>query len=131
MTSKKLCDIILVYIAIHIHQTLDWAKEGNLMNITEVRVRLVKKDDAKIKGVASFTIDDCFVVHDVKILQGTREEGTYFINMPCRKTPHGEYKDIVHPLNRETREMIFNLIMKEFEAEQAKAEVLDEVAATS
>ncbi|MCL2861453.1 MAG: SpoVG family protein [Firmicutes bacterium] len=101
------------------------------MNITEVRVRLIKKDEAKIKGIASLTIDNCFVVHDIKILQGTREEGTYFINMPCRKTPNGDYKDVVHPLNKETREMLSNLVLKEFEAEMQKAQIYEEAAATS
>ena len=81
------------------------------MNITEVRVRLVKKDDGKLKAVASITIDDCFVVHDVKILDGT--DG-YFIAMPSKKTPEGEYKDVVHPLNTETRELIKNIVLAEF-----------------
>ena len=57
------------------------------MNITEVRVRLVKKDDGKLKAVASVTIDNCFVVHDVKILEGNED---YFIAMPSKKTPEGE-----------------------------------------
>ena len=81
------------------------------MNITEVRVRLVKKDDSKLKAVASITIDDCFVVHDVKILEGTED---YFIAMPSKKTPEGEYKDIVHPLNTETREHIKDIVLAEF-----------------
>ena len=73
------------------------------MNITEVRVRLVKKDDGKLKAVASVTIDNCFVVHDVKILEGNED---YFIAMPSKKTPEGQYKDIVHPFNNQTREMV-------------------------
>lgn len=81
------------------------------MNITEVRVRLVKKDDGKLKAVASITIDDCFVVHDVKILEGTED---YFIAMPSKKTPEGEYKDVVHPLNTETRELLKNVVLAEF-----------------
>ena len=81
------------------------------MNITEVRVRMVKKDDGKLKAVASITIDDCFVVHDVKILEGTED---YFIAMPSKKTPEGEYKDVVHPLNTETRELIKNVVLAEF-----------------
>lgn len=54
------------------------------MNISEVRVRLVKKDEGKLKAVASVTIDDCFVVHDVKILEGTDD---FFIAMPSKKRP--------------------------------------------
>ena len=86
------------------------------MNITEVRVRLVKKDDGKLKAVASVTIDNCFVVHDVKILEGNED---YFIAMPSKKTPEGEYKDIVHPLNTETREMIKKAVSEEFEKVKA------------
>ena len=82
------------------------------MKITETRVRLVKKDDGKLKAVASITIDECFVVHDVKILEGN--DGDYFIAMPSKKTPEGEYKDIVHPLNTETREEIKAIVLAEF-----------------
>ncbi|MCL2676047.1 MAG: septation regulator SpoVG [Firmicutes bacterium] len=82
------------------------------MNITEVRVRLVKKDEGKLKAVATITIDDCFVVHDIKIIKGTDD---HFIAMPSKKTSTGEYKDIVHPLNTETRERLRDLILKEFE----------------
>lgn len=82
------------------------------MNISEVRVRLVKKDEGKLKAVASVTIDNCFVVHDVNILEGS--EG-YFIAMPSKKTPDGEYKDIVHPLNTETRELLKKSVLEEFE----------------
>ena len=82
------------------------------MNISEVRVRLVKKDEGKLKAVASVTIDDCFVIHDVKILAG---ENDFFIAMPSKKTPDGEYKDIVHPLNTETREMLKKAVLDEFE----------------
>ena len=94
-------------------------KESGAMNITEVRVRLVKKDEGKLKAVASITIDDCFVVHDVKILEGNDD---FFIAMPSKKTPDGEYKDIVHPLNTETRELIKNAVLTEFEKVRAAAE---------
>ena len=93
------------------------------MNITEVRIRLVKKDEGKMKAIASITIDDCFVVHDIKIIQGNRsEDGGYFIAMPSKKTPDGEFKDIVHPLNTDTREMLSKVILAEFEKELAKGE---------
>ena len=82
------------------------------MKISDVRVRIVKKDDSKLKAVASVTFDDCFVVHDIKVIEGN--EG-YFIAMPSRKTPDGEFKDIVHPLNTETREMIKDIVLKAFE----------------
>ena len=91
------------------------------MNISEVRVRLVKKDEGKLKAVASITIDNCFVVHDVKILEGTDD---FFIAMPSKKTPDGEYKDIVHPLNTETREMLKKVVLEEFE--KVKSQVTEE-----
>ncbi len=93
------------------------------MNITEVRVRLVKKGDGKLKAVASVTIDDCFVVHDVKIIEGT--EGC-FIAMPSKKTPEGEYKDIVHPLNSETRAELGRIILAEYEKALKLAETSSE-----
>ena len=82
------------------------------MKISDVRVRIVKNETSKIKASASITIDDCFVVHDIKVIQGN--EG-YFIAMPSRKTPDGDFKDIVHPLNTETRELISNIVLKAFE----------------
>ncbi len=81
------------------------------MKISDVRVRLVKSDSSKIKASASITIDECFVVHDIKVIEGT--DG-YFIAMPSRKTPDGEFRDIVHPLNTETREMIKDIVLKAF-----------------
>lgn len=81
------------------------------MKITDVRIRLVTKDEAKLKAVASITIDDCFVIHDIKIIDGT--EGC-FIAMPSRKTPSGEHKDIAHPLNTETRDAIRNLVLEKY-----------------
>ena len=82
------------------------------MNISEVRVRLVKKDEGKLKAVASVTIDDCFVVHDVKILEGTDD---FFIAMPSKKATDGEYRDIAHPINSKTREDLQNLILSRYE----------------
>lgn len=78
------------------------------MIITDVRIRLVNKEGNKLKAVASITIDDCFVVHDIKIIEGA--DGT-FITMPSRKTNDGEYKDIAHPLDSETREIIKKAIL--------------------
>jgi len=83
-----------------------------MMNITEVRIRMVKKDEGKLKAVASITIDNCFVIHDIKIIEGN--DGP-FIAMPSKKTPDGEYKDVVHPLNNETRDKLAALILAEFE----------------
>ena len=87
------------------------------MMISDVRVRIVKKDDSKLKAVASVTFDDCFVVHDIKVIEGN--EG-YFIAMPSRKTNDGEYKDIAHPIKPETREELIKIILSAFELEKAK-----------
>ncbi len=82
------------------------------MKITDVRMRIVKKEDSKLKAVASVTFDDCFVVHDIKVIEGN--EGC-FIAMPSRKTADGEYKDIAHPIKTETREELIKTILKAFE----------------
>ena len=81
------------------------------MKISDIRVRLIEKEDRKLKAVASFTIEDCFVVHDIKVIEG--KDGL-FISMPSKKTPDGEYKDIVHPINTETREAISNQILEAY-----------------
>ena len=79
------------------------------MDITDVRVRVVASDNAsKMKAIASITIDGVFVVHDIKILEG--EKGM-FIAMPSRKSNDGEFRDIAHPINTETREMLSDLIL--------------------
>ena len=89
------------------------------MKISDVRIRFVKKDDSKLKAVASITIDDCFVVHDIKVIEGA--DGP-FIAMPSRKTNDGDFKDIAHPLNTETRESLRNAILTAYNEELAKAE---------
>ena len=81
------------------------------VKISDVRIRQVEKDDSKLKAIASITIDDCFVVHDIKIIEG---KDSLFIAMPSRKTKEGEYKDIAHPLNLETRQAISDAILAEY-----------------
>ena len=87
------------------------------MNITDVRVRKVTKE-GKMKAVVSITIDDEFVIHDIKVIEG--EKGL-FIAMPSRKATDGEYRDIAHPINSGTKEKIQKLILEKYE-EAAKAE---------
>ena len=82
------------------------------MKITDIRIRIVNKEDVKLKAVASLTIEDSFVVHDIKVIEG--KDGL-FISMPSRKTPDGEYKDIVHPIKSEVREELNSLILKAYE----------------
>lgn len=86
------------------------------MNITDIRIRLVTKEDSKLKAVASFTIDNVFVVHDVKIIEGINGN---FIKMPTKRLPNGEFSDIAHPLNTETREQISAAILAAYEKEKA------------
>ncbi|CCY59339.1 putative septation protein SpoVG [Clostridium sp. CAG:632] len=81
------------------------------MKITDVRVRKVAKE-GKMKAVVSITIDDEFVVHDIKVIEG--EKGL-FIAMPSRKAVDGEYRDIAHPINSATRDHIQKLILDAYE----------------
>ena len=78
------------------------------MNVTDVRIRKMDKD-GKLKAVASITIDDCFVIHDIKIIEGDKG---LFIAMPSRKAQDGTYKDIAHPINSQTRTDLQNLILE-------------------
>ena len=93
-----------------------------MMNISDIRVRLKRHNDdekrSRVKAVASITIDECFVVHDIKILEG--DSGLH-IAFPSRKTHDGEYRDIAHPLNTETRDTISRLILAEFDKAAAAA----------
>ena len=81
------------------------------MNITDVRVRRVAKE-GKMKAVVSITIDEEFVVHDIKVIEG--EKGL-FIAMPSRKATDGEYRDIAHPINSGTRDRIQRIILDKYE----------------
>ena len=82
------------------------------MRISEVRIRKVEGDESKLKAVASVTIDECFVVHDIKIIKG---ESGMFIAMPSKKNKDGEFKDIAHPINPATRQELSDAILKAFE----------------
>ena len=86
-------------------------KGDDTMKITDVRVRKVAKE-GKMKAVVSITLDDEFVVHDIKVIEG--EKGL-FIAMPSRKASDGEYRDIAHPINSETRDKIQKVILDKYE----------------
>ncbi len=79
------------------------------MNITKVVVRPV--DMNKVCAVASITIDDQFVVHDLRVVDGDKG---LFVAMPSRKLPNGEYRDVAHPINTETREVLQKAVLAEF-----------------
>lgn len=80
------------------------------MNITDIRIRKINSE-GKMKAIVSLTIDDMFVVHDMKIIEG---QSGLFVAMPSRKTPDGEYKDIAHPINTQAREMIQGKILEAY-----------------
>ena len=88
------------------------------MQITDVRVRKVTKE-GKMRAVVSITIDDVFVVHDIKVIEG--EKGL-FITMPSRKASDGEYRDIAHPINSETRDKIQSLILEKYQEVASESE---------
>ena len=81
------------------------------MQIPDVRIRKVEKE-GKMKAVVSITIDEEFVVHDIKIIEG---EKALFIAMPSRKAADGEYRDIAHPINSNTRDRIQKLILEKYQ----------------
>lgn len=96
------------------------------MQITDVRVRKVAKE-GKLKAVVSITIDEEFVVHDIKVIEG--EKGL-FIAMPSKKALDGEYRDIAHPINSRTRERIQSTILARYQQaleEEPKPLVVDEM----
>jgi stage V sporulation protein G len=90
------------------------------MRITEVRVSL--RDDAKLKAFASITLDDCFVIRGLKIIEG--KEGT-FVAMPSRRRKDGEYQDIAHPINNDAREEMERVILDEYRRERERAKVAE------
>lgn len=82
------------------------------MKINDVRIRLYNKENSKLKAIASVVIEDSFVVHDIKVLEGNQG---YFVAMPSKKTPDGKYKDVAHPLNTPTREELSKAVLQAFE----------------
>jgi len=82
-----------------------------MINITDIKVRHVKQEAGKLKAIATIVIDDSFAVHDIKIIASDKGD---FIAMPSRKAADGEFKDIVHPINTETREFIRDKILEAY-----------------
>ncbi len=105
---------ILVHINVQNKKTLEG---GAQMQITDVRLRKVNSEN-RMKAVASVTFDNEFVIHDIKVIES--EKGP-FIAMPSRKTPNGEFKDIAHPINPETREKIQKAILEAYNAPEEEA----------
>ena len=83
------------------------------MKITDIRVKPITSE-GKMKAVVSVTFDDCFVVRDIKIIEG---QDKLFIAMPSRKMSDGEFRDIAHPINADTREMIESAVIEKYHQE--------------
>ena len=81
------------------------------MKITSVNVRKIEKEGSRMKGIASVLLDDCFAVHDIRIIEG---DNGLFIAMPSRKTSTGGYRDIAHPINPETRALFEETILEAY-----------------
>ncbi len=81
------------------------------MEITSVTIRKVEKEDSRMKGIASVLLDDCFAIHDIRIIEG---DNGLFVAMPSRKTSVGEYRDIAHPINPETRKMFEDKVLEAY-----------------
>lgn len=88
------------------------------MTITDVWVRKIEKE-GKLKAIVSITLDEEFVVHDIKVIEG--EKGL-FIAMPSKKTADGEFRDIAHPINSSTRERIQSIILDRYHQSLAEEE---------
>ena len=88
------------------------------MQVTDVRVRRIEKE-GKMKAIVSITLDNEFVIHDIKVIEG--EKGL-FIAMPSRRASDGEYRDIAHPINSGTRDHIQTIILDKYEAALVEAE---------
>ena len=90
------------------------------MNITDVRVRKVLTE-GKMKAIVSVTLDDAFVIHDVKVVDG---QNGLFVAMPSRKTPTGEFRDIAHPISQEARDLLQSRVLEKYEEALASGEGL-------
>jgi len=80
------------------------------VEITEVRAKRIDGDN-RLVGIAAITIDNCFVVHELRIIEG---KNGLFVAMPSRKMPNGDYKDVAHPINSETRAIIEKAVLDTF-----------------
>lgn len=82
-----------------------------MLNITDVRIRKINLE-GKMKAIVSVTLDDAFVIHDVKVVEG---QNGLFVAMPSRKTPDGEYRDIAHPITPNAREIIQTAVLQAYQ----------------
>lgn len=85
------------------------------MKITSVNIRITDNQDSKMRGLASVLLDDCFAIHDIRIIEG---ENGLFIAMPSRKTPTGSYRDVAHPITSECRKMFEDAVLEAYNKEK-------------
>ena len=95
---------------------VNFGRRKKMLNITDTKVRMIQRADSKLKAVVSIIIDNCFAIHDIKIIEG---DGGAFVAMPSRKTFDGDFKDIVHPINSETREHVCKVVLDAYGKELA------------
>ncbi|AWE05949.1 septation protein spoVG [Lysinibacillus sp. 2017] len=86
------------------------------MEITDVRLRRVQTD-GRMRAIASITLDDEFVIHDIRVIDGNTG---LFVAMPSKRTPDGEFRDIAHPINSNTRNKIQEIVLEAFHATSAE-----------
>lgn len=84
------------------------------MKVTSVNVKKIEKENSRMKGIASILLDDIIAIHDIRIISG---DNGLFVAMPSRKTATGDYRDIVHPISQDGREMIEKAILDEYNKE--------------
>lgn len=82
-----------------------------MIEITDVKIILIENKETRVRGFANIVIDNAFAIKDIKILEGKKE---LFICMPSKRTPNGEFKDIAHPINAETRELVQKKIIEKY-----------------
>ena len=89
-------------------------REEDNLKITSVNVRKIEKEGSRMKGIASILLDDCFAIHDIRIIEGDKG---LFIAMPSRQTATGGYRDIAHPITQEVRSMFEKEILEAYNKE--------------
>ncbi|MDD6211822.1 MAG: SpoVG family protein [Clostridiales bacterium] len=90
------------------------------MKITDIKVRLMYEQTSRVKATVSLTLDGCMAIHDILIVEGDRG---LFLAMPSRRCSDGIYRDIIHPLNQDTRAAISKLCLQAYDCEKKKQNV--------
>ncbi|MFT8318663.1 MAG: septation regulator SpoVG [Sporolactobacillus sp.] len=96
------------------------------MEITDVRMRIVHTE-GRMRAIASITIDQEFVVHDIRVIEGNNG---IFVAMPSKRTPDGEFRDIAHPITSSTREKIQSVVLREYQTALAEGAAYQQAGAS-